>query len=44
MARLSIKLLGCLQITLDEAPVTHFESDKVRALLAYLAAEARAPH
>jgi len=43
MARLSIRLLGPLQVTLDGEPVTGFESDKVRALLAYLAVEQGAP-
>ena len=44
MARLSVCLLGPLQVTLDGKPVTGFESDKVRALLAYLAVEADRPH
>jgi predicted ATPase/DNA-binding SARP family transcriptional activator len=44
MAHLSLALLGSLQIRLDGAPVTAFESDKVRALLAYLALEADRPH
>jgi WD40 repeat protein/DNA-binding SARP family transcriptional activator len=44
MARLSICLLGSFQVTLDGEPVTGFESDKVRALLAYLALEADRPH
>jgi predicted ATPase/DNA-binding SARP family transcriptional activator len=44
MARLSILLLGPFQVTLDGQPVTAFESDKVRALLAYLAVEADRPH
>src|SRR5689334_17336921 len=44
MAHLSLALLGPLQITLDGAPVTGFESDKGRALLAYLALEAERPH
>ena len=43
MPRLSIYLLGPLRVTLDGEPVTSFESDKVRALLAYLAVEAEAP-
>jgi DNA-binding SARP family transcriptional activator/Leucine-rich repeat (LRR) protein len=42
--RLSLNLLGAFQITLDGEPVTGFESDKVRALLAYLALEADRPH
>ena len=44
MARLSINLLGPFQVTLNEAPVIGFRSDKVRALLAYLAMEAGRPH
>ncbi len=44
MAELSLALLGPLQVTLDGAPITTFESDKVRALLAYLAVEADRPH
>jgi WD40 repeat protein/DNA-binding SARP family transcriptional activator len=44
MATLSISLLGTLQITLGPQPVTAFKSDKVRALLAYLAVEADRPH
>jgi predicted ATPase/DNA-binding SARP family transcriptional activator len=41
---LSIRLLGSFQVTLDGEPVTGFESDKVRALLAYLAIETGQPH
>ena len=41
---LSVRLLGPFQVTLDERPVTGFTSDKVRALLAYLVAEADRPH
>jgi DNA-binding SARP family transcriptional activator len=44
MARLALFLLGPFQVTLDGKPVTAFESDKVRALLAYLAVEADQPH
>ena len=44
MAGLSLSLLGTLQITRGEHPVTGFKSDKVRALLAYLAVEADRPH
>ncbi len=44
MPRLSIRLLGPLQVTLDGEPITGFESDKVRALLAYLATETASPH
>lgn len=44
MTRLSIHLLGQLLVLLDGEPVTSFESDKVRALLAYLAVESDRPH
>jgi DNA-binding SARP family transcriptional activator/predicted ATPase len=44
MAYLSLSLLGPFQVTLAEEPVTSFEADKVRALLAYLAVEADRPH
>lgn len=44
MPQLALLLLGPLQVTLGGAPVTAFESDKVRALLAYLAVEAGRPH
>ena len=43
MARLTLSLLGPLQVTLDDQPVTGLAYAKVRALLAYLAVEAR-PH
>jgi DNA-binding SARP family transcriptional activator/predicted ATPase len=44
MARLSLSLLGPFQVTLDGRPVTGFKSNKVRALLAYLAVEADRLH
>ena len=44
MTTLSITLFGSFQATLDGRPVTRFESNKVRALLAYLAVEADRPH
>jgi DNA-binding SARP family transcriptional activator len=44
MPRLSIHLLGSFHVTLDGEPVAEFESNKVRALLAYLAVEADLPH
>lgn len=44
MAHLSIALLGTFQVALDGRPVTGFESAKVRALLAFLAAEAGRAH
>ena len=39
MTRLAIHLLGPFAVTLDGNPVTHFDTNKTRALLAYLAAE-----
>jgi predicted ATPase/DNA-binding SARP family transcriptional activator/Tfp pilus assembly protein PilF len=39
MTKLSIRLLGPLQVTLDGQPLTDFATDKARALLAYLAVE-----
>ena len=44
MAHLTIRVLGVLQVLLDDVPVQSFESDKVRALLSYLAVEADRPH
>jgi DNA-binding SARP family transcriptional activator len=44
MARLTLSLLGPFQATLDGEPIVDFKSDKVRALLAYLAVEADQPH
>ncbi|MFC1879400.1 winged helix-turn-helix domain-containing protein, partial [Chloroflexota bacterium] len=39
MAKLTIRLLGTFHASIDAKPVTQFESNKVRALLAYLAVE-----
>jgi predicted ATPase/DNA-binding SARP family transcriptional activator len=44
MARLSVFLLGPFRAAIDGQPVTGFRSDKVRALLAYLAVESDRPH
>jgi DNA-binding SARP family transcriptional activator/predicted ATPase len=44
MAHLSLSLLGPFQVTLGGQPVTGFKSNKVRALLAYLAVEAERSH
>jgi predicted ATPase/DNA-binding SARP family transcriptional activator len=44
MTRLAISLLGSFQVTLDGNPVNTLESDKVRAMLAYLVVEAGQPH
>lgn len=44
MGLLCVRLLGSFHVTLDGQPVTRFATDKARALLAYLAAEAERPH
>lgn len=44
MANLKLGLLGPLQVITGDAPITSFESDKARALLAYLAVESAQPH
>ena len=44
MTRLTISVLGELQVLIDNVPIQSFESDKVRALLAYLVVEADRPH
>jgi predicted ATPase/DNA-binding SARP family transcriptional activator len=44
MAHLSLDVLGSLQVLIDDTPVTMLESDKVCALLVYLAVEADRPH
>ena len=44
MAHLEMTFLGGFHASLDEQHLTTFESSKVRALLAYLAAEAQRPH
>ncbi len=44
MTHLSVRLLGPLLVTLDGQAITGFETEKVRALLAYLAVEADRPH
>ena len=44
MPKLDISLLGPLAVAEDHEPATGFDSDKVRALLAYLATEADRPH
>jgi DNA-binding SARP family transcriptional activator len=43
MSRLAITLLGSYRVTLDGLPLTTFATDKVRALLAYLAVESGRP-
>ena len=44
MSHLELHVLGPFQAALDGEPITTFESDKVRALLAYLAVEGHRPH
>ncbi len=44
MTCLKITLLGTFQVTQDNAPLEGFRSDKVRALLAYLAVESGRTH
>jgi len=44
MVALKLSLFGPFQAQLHSQPITHFESGKVRALLAYLAAEAGRTH
>lgn len=44
MPSLSLSLFGTFQIASNDTPVTAIESDKGRALLAYLAVEAGRPH
>ena len=44
MALLSIYVLGPFQVKLSEEPVTNFATDKVRALLVYLALSPDRPH
>jgi DNA-binding SARP family transcriptional activator len=43
MAKMEISLFGPFQVLLNGAPVTTFESVKVRALLAFLATETNHP-
>ncbi|MBN1812460.1 MAG: tetratricopeptide repeat protein [Anaerolineae bacterium] len=44
MTRLSLHLLSTLQVSRGGTPVTDFESDKERALVAFLAEESQHPH
>jgi DNA-binding SARP family transcriptional activator len=41
---LKLKLLGTFQLTINEESIDNFGYEKVKGLLAYLAAEARIPH
>jgi adenylate cyclase len=44
MAHLSIHLLGPMEVTLGGQAIARFETEKTRALLAYLAVESDRPH
>ena len=44
MPQLRLELLGRFRVSLGGTPITTFESNKVRALLAYLAVETQHPH
>lgn len=44
VANLKLALFGPFQLTLDHQPIERFESNKVRALLAFLAVEHHHPH
>src|SRR5262245_37073128 len=44
MAVLTLTFLGSFGVAIDNVPITRFRSDKVRALLVYLAVEAERPH
>ncbi|HFC12783.1 MAG TPA: hypothetical protein ENJ56_08055, partial [Anaerolineae bacterium] len=44
MYPLKLALLGSFQATWKQNPLTNFRSDKIRALLAYLAVESDQPH
>ena len=44
MPHLMLKLLGSYHLSMDGHPITTIESDKARALLAYLAVEKDRPH
>lgn len=44
MPLLSLHMLGTFQVFLNDAPLTDFHSNKVRALLAFLVVEADRPH
>jgi DNA-binding SARP family transcriptional activator len=44
MPHLAVSVLGEFQVSIDDVPISSFESDKVRALLVYLAVEANRSH
>lgn len=44
MPPLTLSVLGQFQATVDQQPISRFATDKIRALLVYLAVEADRPH
>ena len=44
MGYLKIHILGPFGVRLDDQLITHFDTEKTRALLAYLASESGHPH
>ncbi len=44
MKHIRIRLLGSFQVTINDYPITQFDADTARALLAYLALNAERPH
>lgn len=44
MKKLALSLLGPFQVSLQNEAITEFATDKIRALLAYLAVEGERPH
>lgn len=44
MAHISLALMGPFEAVLDGEPITWFQTEKARALLAYLAVESASPH
>src|SRR5512140_2386803 len=44
MGRLTLGVLGAMQVTLADGETAKFRSDQTRALLAYLVVEADRPH
>jgi len=44
MSHLTLSTFGTLRVALDGTPITRFATDKVRALLVFLAVEATHPH
>jgi DNA-binding SARP family transcriptional activator len=44
MGRMKIQVFGPFKVSLDDQPLTQFDTEKTRALLAYLACESGHPH